>query len=80
MLTTSPTEFLGTVHDRAPLIVHERSCIDWLDGDVAQARALTGIPPDSHDFAVRDIDEAVVVQAQPAEPDLFDPSMEESGP
>lgn len=60
MLTTSPTEFLGTIHDRAPLIVPERHHADWLAGDVAQARALTGVPPDAHDYALRDVTDDVV--------------------
>lgn len=55
MLTTTPTEFLGTVHDRAPLIVPPSHWLDWLEGDAAQAQALVGIPPDSGAFDVEDV-------------------------
>lgn len=55
MLTTTPTEFLGTAHDRAPLIVPSHRYADWLEGDAAQAQALTGAPPDSDDYAIEDV-------------------------
>jgi putative SOS response-associated peptidase YedK len=57
MLTTTPNEFLGTVHDRAPLILPEQHYVDWLEGDAAQAQALTGAPPDSTAYDLRDVDE-----------------------
>jgi putative SOS response-associated peptidase YedK len=57
MLTTTPTEFLGAVHDRAPLILPEQHYADWLEGDAAQAQALTGAPPESTAYDLRDVDE-----------------------
>jgi len=57
MLTTTPNEFLGTVHDRSPLILPEQHYADWLEGDAAQAQALTGAPPDSTAYELRDVDD-----------------------
>ncbi len=54
MLTTTPTAFLGNVHDRAPLVVPRHHWEDWVDGDAAQAQALTGIPPDSDAYTIDD--------------------------
>ena len=52
MLTTEPTEFLGTVHDRGPLVMLPEHYEDWIAGDAAQAQALIGVHPGPDAFAI----------------------------
>ena len=50
MPTTEPTDFLGTVHDRAPLIMRAAHYEAWIAGDAAQTQALIGVQPGADDF------------------------------
>ncbi len=54
MCTVPPNEFLGTVHDRAPMVLLPSQYDAWLDGGDA-ARALVGTHPDAEAFVVRPI-------------------------
>ncbi|MDQ6734707.1 MAG: SOS response-associated peptidase [Nitrospirota bacterium] len=65
MLTTKPNKFLGTVHDRAPLILDRMDYDNWLFGDVAQAQALCGVLPDSSQYDVRPAPDEERPQATP---------------
>ncbi len=49
--TVPPNEFLGTVHDRAPMVLQPSQYADWLAGGAA-ARALAGTHPDASAFVV----------------------------
>lgn len=51
MCTVPPNEFLGTVHDRAPMVLQPSQYQAWLDGGAA-ARALVGVHPDASAFVV----------------------------
>lgn len=51
-LTVSPNEFLGTTHDRAPLVLQNADLDMWLTGDPHQAQALIESHPDPEAFAV----------------------------
>lgn len=52
MLTTKPSEFLGEVHDRAPLVMLPQHYEDWIAGDAAQAQALIDVHPGSDAFTI----------------------------
>lgn len=54
MLTTTPTEHLGEVHDCAPLIMLPQHYEDWIAGDAAQAQALLDVHPGSDEFEFHD--------------------------
>jgi putative SOS response-associated peptidase YedK len=73
VLTTTPNEFLGTVHDRAPLILQPEDYEPWLFGTLAQARALCGVQPDTASYEAIPIDEipAPAKSAAVSEPQLF---------
>jgi putative SOS response-associated peptidase YedK len=73
VLTTKPNEFLGTVHDRAPLILQADDFEAWLFGTLAQAQALCGIEPDTASYEAIAIDEipAPAKAAAASEPQLF---------
>jgi putative SOS response-associated peptidase YedK len=72
VLTTKPNEFLGTVHDRAPLILQAEDYEAWLFGTLAQAQALCGVQPDSAEYDAVPIDEIPVPPRQVrSEPQLF---------
>ena len=51
MCTVPPNEFLGTVHDRAPMVLSPSQYRPWLDGGDA-ALALVGTHPDAEAFRV----------------------------
>lgn len=51
MCTVPPNTFLGTVHDRAPMVLKPHQYEAWLDGG-AGARALLGAHPDTEAFAI----------------------------
>ena len=51
MCTVPPNEFLGTVHDRAPMILLPDQYAGWLDGGSA-ALKLVGVHPDADAFNV----------------------------
>jgi putative SOS response-associated peptidase YedK len=51
MCTVPPNEFLGTVHDRAPMVLLPNQYDDWLDGGEAALR-LVGTHPDVSAFEV----------------------------
>jgi putative SOS response-associated peptidase YedK len=71
VLTTKPNEFLGTVHDRAPLILDPRDYETWLFGTAAQAQALCGAPPDSSRYDAEPVDEPRPPPPRSSEPGLF---------
>jgi putative SOS response-associated peptidase YedK len=71
VLTTKPNEFLGTVHDRSPLILDPRDYEQWLFGDTAQAQALCGVLPNSADYDAVQAAELPAVAASAAQPTLF---------
>lgn len=52
MVTVPPNEFLGTVHDRAPMVLLPKQYGTWLDGGPA-ALSLVGTHPDADAFVVR---------------------------
>ena len=54
MCTVPPNEFLGTVHDRAPMVLLPEQYGAWLDGG-ADALALVGTHPDAQAFEVRPV-------------------------
>jgi putative SOS response-associated peptidase YedK len=54
MCTVPPNEFLGTVHDRAPMVLLPSQYNDWLDGGAA-ALALVGTHPDANAFIVHPV-------------------------
>ncbi len=51
MCTVPPTVLLGTVHDRAPMVLRPSEYDAWLEGGDA-ARALLGHAPRSEEFAI----------------------------
>ena len=51
MCTVPPNEFLGTVHDRAPMVLEPEQYGPWLDGGEAALR-LVGVHPDADAFEV----------------------------
>ncbi len=51
MCTVPPNAFLGTVHDRAPMVLQPTRYGDWLDGGDAALR-LVGTHPDAAAFEV----------------------------
>ena len=51
MCTVPPNEFLGTVHDRAPMVLLPSQYEAWLDGGEG-ALALVGTHPEATDFVV----------------------------
>ncbi len=51
MCTVPPNEFLGTVHDRAPMVLLPEQYAAWLEGGAA-ALELVGVHPDAGAFAV----------------------------
>ena len=51
MCTVPPNEFLGTVHDRAPMVLLPEQYAGWLDGGRA-ALDLVGVHPDADAFRV----------------------------
>ncbi len=51
MCTVPPNEFLGTVHDRAPMVLLPSQYDAWLSGGEG-ALALVGTHPDADAFAV----------------------------
>ena len=71
VLTTKPNEFLGTVHDRAPLVLDARDYEMWLFGDVAQAQALCGVLPDSTQYDAVPVDEPLPPPKLPPQATLF---------
>lgn len=52
MVTVPPNEFLGTVHDRAPMVLLPSQYGRWLAGG-DEALALAGTHPDAEGFEVR---------------------------
>ena len=54
MCTVPPNEFLGTVHDRAPMVLLPDQYAAWLDGG-AGARALVGTHPHCDAFTVHPV-------------------------
>ncbi len=54
MCTVPPNEFLGTVHDRAPMVLLPSQYDGWLDGGAGALR-LVGTHPDAAAFAVRPV-------------------------
>ncbi len=54
MCTVPPNEFLGTVHDRAPMVLLPSQYDAWLDGGPS-ALALVGTHPDADAFVVRPV-------------------------
>ena len=54
MVTVPPNEFLGTVHDRAPMVLLPDRYDAWLAGG-AEAAALIGVHPNVDAFAVRPV-------------------------
>lgn len=64
MCTVPPNEFLGTVHDRAPMVLLPSQYEAWLGGG-KDALALVGTHPDAEAFAVH-----AVVDTAPAHPEL----------
>ena len=51
MCTVPPNEFLGTVHDRAPMVLLPTQYGAWLDGG-APSLELVGVHPDAAAFDV----------------------------
>ena len=51
MCTVPPSEFLGTVHDRAPMVLQPSQYAAWLDGGQA-ALQLVGVHSDANAFHV----------------------------
>ena len=51
MCTVPPNEFLGTVHDRAPMVLEPTQYEAWLDGG-DRATSLIGVHPDASAFEV----------------------------
>jgi putative SOS response-associated peptidase YedK len=51
VVTVPPNELLGTVHDRAPLVLADADLNTWLEGGPA-AQALIGAHPDSAAFFI----------------------------
>jgi putative SOS response-associated peptidase YedK len=51
MCTVPPNEFLGTVHDRAPMVLLPSQYDAWLDGGESALR-LVGTHPDVGAFEV----------------------------
>jgi putative SOS response-associated peptidase YedK len=58
-VTVPPNELLGTVHDRAPLVLRPEDYRTWLEGGVL-AQSLIMAHPDPHAFSV----EAIKPQVQ----------------
>ena len=54
MVTVPPNEFLGTVHDRAPMVLQPHQYDAWLEGGPA-ALSLVGVHPDAEAFEVRPV-------------------------
>ena len=54
MCTVPPNEFLGTVHDRAPMVLLPEQYEAWLDGGEA-ALALVGVHPYASAFQVQPV-------------------------
>lgn len=54
LCTVPPNEFLGTVHDRAPMVLLPSQYDDWLDGGEAALR-LVGRHPDAAAFEVETV-------------------------
>jgi putative SOS response-associated peptidase YedK len=54
MCTVPPNEFLGTVHDRAPMVLLPHQYAAWLIGG-ADALALVGTHPDVDAFVVKPV-------------------------
>lgn len=54
MCTVPPNEFLGTVHDRAPMVLLPSQYEAWLDGG-NDARSLVGTHPDAEAFEVHPV-------------------------
>lgn len=52
MCTVPPNEFLGIVHDRAPMVLLPEQYGAWLDGG-ADALKLVGVYPDAGAFVVQ---------------------------
>jgi putative SOS response-associated peptidase YedK len=50
MLTVDPNAFLGTFHDRAPLVLDPGQYDTWLAGSPEEAKALAVAHPDSEGF------------------------------
>ncbi len=54
MCTVPPNEFLGTVHDRAPMVLLPEQYDGWLDGGSA-ALDLVRVHPDANAFEVKPV-------------------------
>ena len=54
MCTVPPNEFLGTVHDRAPMVLLPEQYDAWLDGG-RSALELVGVHPDADAFSVKPV-------------------------
>ena len=61
--TVPPNEFLGTVHDRAPMVLQPSQYAAWLDGG-ASALGLVGTHPDVSAFAVDVVGETTGAAAE----------------
>lgn len=62
MCTVPPNTFLGTVHDRAPMVLKPHQYETWLDGGDG-ARALLGAHPDTEAFTIQPAHAEPVVEA-----------------
>ena len=71
VLTTNPNEFVGTVHDRAPLVLDPGDYEAWLFGDVAQAQALCGAMPISSEYDARSAPDLPLSDGQHPSAGLF---------
>ena len=54
IVTVPPNEILGTVHDRAPLVLRDQDYLTWLEGGVL-AQSLITAHPDADAFDVRPV-------------------------
>ncbi|MDQ6734706.1 MAG: SOS response-associated peptidase [Nitrospirota bacterium] len=54
MVTVPPNEFLGTVHDRAPMVLLPTQYEPWLAGG-SEALSLVGTHPDADAFEVQPV-------------------------
>lgn len=52
LITVGPNRQLASVHDRAPFVVPPADYAAWLDGDLAQAKALIGPYPEEDVFSI----------------------------
>lgn len=52
IITTTPNEFVKSIHDRMPVILHPDKELDWLDRDITDQSYLTSllVPYDANEM------------------------------